>query len=55
MPSGELELPEAVRFAVTKLAERMRVLPFREPVLDLTSRADVAAVAARLAGEQVRL
>lgn len=53
--SGELELPEAVRHAVTKLGERMRVLPFREGVLDLTTRADVAAVAARLAGLQVRL
>jgi len=54
-PSGELELPEAVRYAVTKLGERIRVLPFREGVLDLTSRADVAAVAARLAGLEVRL
>ncbi len=54
-PSGELELPAAVRHLVTRLGERIRVLPFREGVLDLTSRADVAAVAARLAGEQVRL
>jgi glucose-1-phosphate thymidylyltransferase len=53
--SGELELPEAVRYSVAKLGERMRVLPFREGVLDLTSRADVAAVTARLAGLQVRL
>ena len=54
-PSGELELPEAVRWAVAKLGERMRVLPFREGVLDLTSRADVASVAAGLADQQVRL
>ena len=53
--SGELELPEAVRYAVGKLGERMRVLPFREGVFDLTSRADVAAVAAGLAGQQARL
>ena len=54
-PSGELELPEAVRHAVAKLGERMRVLPFREPVLDLTSRADVASVTERLTGVTVRL
>jgi len=53
--SGELELPEAVRHAITHLGERLRVLPFREVVLDLTSRADVASVAARLAGVEVRL
>jgi len=53
--SGELELPEAVRYAVSRLGERMRVLPFREGVFDLTSRADVAAVARRMADEQVRL
>jgi dTDP-glucose pyrophosphorylase len=53
-PSGELELPEAVRYSVAQ-GERMRVLPFREPVLDLTSRADVATIADRLAEIQVRL
>ncbi len=53
--SGELELPEAVRYAVAKLGERMRVVPFREGVLDLTSRSDVASVAAGLAGQLVRL
>ncbi len=53
--SGELELPEAVRYMVSRLGERMRVLPFRLPVLDLTARADVAGVAARLAAAQVRL
>jgi dTDP-glucose pyrophosphorylase len=47
-PSGELELPEAVRHAVRDLGERLRVVPLRAPVLDLTRRADVAAVAARL-------
>jgi dTDP-glucose pyrophosphorylase len=54
-PSGELELPEAVRYAMTALHERLKVLPFRETVLDLTSRADVAKVAERLAGVSVRL
>jgi dTDP-glucose pyrophosphorylase len=53
--SGELELPDAVRYAITHTGERLRVLSFRAPVLDLTTRADVAAVAARLAGVPVRL
>lgn len=53
--SGELELTDAVRYAVTQIGERLRVLPFHTPVLDLTTRADVAAVAARLAGVPVRL
>jgi glucose-1-phosphate thymidylyltransferase len=53
--SGELELPDAVRWAIANIGERLRVLSFRAPVLDLTTRADVAAVAARLAGVPVRL
>jgi dTDP-glucose pyrophosphorylase len=53
--SGELELPDAVRYAITQIGERLRVLPFHAPVLDLTTRADVAAVAARLARVPVRL
>ncbi len=53
--SGELELPEAVRYAVSSLGERFRVLPFHLPVLDLTSRGDVRLVEERLAGVAVRL
>jgi glucose-1-phosphate thymidylyltransferase len=53
--SGELELPDAVRYAIATIGERLRVLSFRAPVLDLTTRADVAVVAARLAGVPVRL
>jgi len=53
--SGELDLPDAVRYAVTQIGERLRVLPFHTPVFDLTARGDVAAVAARLAGVPVRL
>jgi glucose-1-phosphate thymidylyltransferase len=50
--SGELELPEAVRRSA-RGGERFRVLRFDLPVLDLTARADVAAVATRLAGVRV--
>ena len=53
-PRGELELTDAVRYAVTSLGERFRVLTFRLPVLDVSTRADVAAVARRLAGIEAR-
>lgn len=42
---GELELPDAVRHAIRQLSVRFRVFPVAEGVLDLSSRADVAAVA----------
>ena len=41
---GELELPDAVRILMNDLGERVRVLPFSAPVLDLGTRADVASV-----------
>jgi dTDP-glucose pyrophosphorylase len=54
-PRGELELPLAVQHAMT--ADDMRVHAIRtdEAVLDLSSRADIASVASRLAGVEVRL
>jgi glucose-1-phosphate thymidylyltransferase len=52
--SGELELPEAVRYAVAQ-RDRFRVLRYDLPVLDLTLRGDVAAVAERLRRVAVRL
>jgi glucose-1-phosphate thymidylyltransferase len=54
-PRGELELTDAVRHSMAALGERYAVLPFHAPVLDLSSRADISAVAARLAGTEVRL
>jgi dTDP-glucose pyrophosphorylase len=53
-PRGELELQDAVTLALARGA-RFRVIPWAGPVLDLTSRADVPAVAARLAGAPVNL
>jgi len=47
---GELEIQDAVTMAINELGERFRVLPMRAGVLDLSSRADVALVASRLAG-----
>ncbi len=49
-PRGELELSDAVQFAIDSLNERFRVLTFRAPVLDLSSRSDIAAVTDRLRG-----
>jgi dTDP-glucose pyrophosphorylase len=45
---GELELPDAVRILMTELGEKIRVIPFKAAVLDLGTRADVAAVEAAL-------
>ena len=52
---GELELPDAVQYAIDTLGEPFKVVKVRAPVLDLTSRKDVAAVAAKLAGVEVSL
>jgi glucose-1-phosphate thymidylyltransferase len=52
---GELELPDAVRIAMTQLGERFAVLPFGESVLDLGSRSDVSLVQEALRGVKVIL
>ena len=54
-PRGELELPQAVQYAVSRLGERFRAVPCEEPVLDLSTRADVSVVAERLRNIPVRL
>ncbi len=53
-PRGELEIQAAVERAIV-LGERFRVVPVARPVLDLTSRADIADVVARLGGVDVWL
>ena len=45
---GELELPLAVQRAVDEGVMRIRAVPVAAPVLDLSAREDVGAVAARL-------
>lgn len=52
---GEYELQDAVAIALHELGQRFRVIPSSSGVLDLSTRGDVAAVAARLAGVDVRL
>jgi len=54
-PRGELELPMAVRLAARVLGMRIRALPIDAPVLDLSHRADIPAVAARLRAVEVAL
>jgi glucose-1-phosphate thymidylyltransferase len=54
-PRGELELPHAVQWLIDERGVRVTVLPVRAAVLDLSSRADIPAVAAGLAGVTVRL
>lgn len=54
-PSGELELPTAVRHAVEQLGIVFSVLPAALPVLDLSTRADIAGVTRVLRDVPVRL
>jgi dTDP-glucose pyrophosphorylase len=50
MPSsrGELELPDAVRLAMTRFGMLFRVLQFSLPVFDLSNRSDVQSMARHL-------
>jgi glucose-1-phosphate thymidylyltransferase len=45
---GEIELPNAVRYAVKHMGERFRTIPVEAGVLDLSHRADIAEVDRRL-------
>ena len=50
---GELEITDAVQYAIDRLGEPFGVVPIRAGVLDLTSRRDVASITARLKGTKV--
>lgn len=52
---GGLELPHAVQHAIDVLGLSFRVVPCDAPVLDLSSRADIAAVKAALSTVEVAL
>lgn len=54
-PRGELELPNAMQWAIDHLAVRVRALRVRAGVLDLSSRGDIPTVSARLRGTEVKL
>jgi glucose-1-phosphate thymidylyltransferase len=53
-PRGELELPNAVRYAVRVMGERFRAIPVDAGVLDLSRREDIAEVERRLSGVDAR-
>jgi dTDP-glucose pyrophosphorylase len=46
---GEVELPNAVRYAIHVMGQRFRVIPVDAGVLDLSRREDIAEVERRLA------
>ncbi|MAE60790.1 MAG: glucose-1-phosphate thymidylyltransferase [Planctomycetaceae bacterium] len=52
---GEFELPDAVEYSMRHLGRRYRAVPVKLPVLDLSSRSDIAGVADRLAAVEVAL
>jgi dTDP-glucose pyrophosphorylase len=54
-PRGELELPDAVQYSIGRLGARYRVIHSDLPVLDLSTRADIARVTRQLAGVTVSL
>jgi dTDP-glucose pyrophosphorylase len=54
-PRGERELTDAVRLACREAGTRFRVVRMKAGVLDLSSRGDIAGVAGRLTGVEVRL
>ena len=54
-PRGEFEIPDAVGHTIHVLGETFHALKVRLPVLDMTSRADIASVATILADTEVKL
>ena len=54
-PRGELELPDAVQYAIEVLGERFKVVTTEGAVLDLSYRSDVLPVARKLAHVEVKL
>ena len=52
---GEYELPQAVHWAIDKHHRRFKVVRVSQPVLDLSTRADIAGVAEHLKGVAVNL
>jgi dTDP-glucose pyrophosphorylase len=54
-PRGELEITDAVQYAIDRLGERFRIVWCKSAVLDLSSRNDIEPIARRLAGVKVDL
>ncbi|HMA22321.1 MAG TPA: nucleotidyltransferase family protein [Gemmatimonadaceae bacterium] len=54
-PRNELELPRAVQLGIDTMGMRFRVIRVELPVLDMSTRSDIAAVQERLSGLNVLL
>jgi glucose-1-phosphate thymidylyltransferase len=54
-PRNELELPRAVQLAIDTMGMKMKVVKLRLPVLDMSTRADIAGITKHLEGIDVRL
>lgn len=54
-PRGEYELPDAVQHCMTEMGQTFAVIRCHSPVLDLSSRDDVAAVTQKLSPVEVDL
>jgi len=52
---GELEIPDAVMYTIHQLGQPFKAITVKSPVLDLTSRQDIAPVAKRLTNKEVCL
>jgi glucose-1-phosphate thymidylyltransferase len=47
---GELELTDAIQYAIDSLGEKFTIQVFKAPVLDMSSRSDIAIVTEKLRG-----
>jgi dTDP-glucose pyrophosphorylase len=54
-PRGEFEVTDAVQYVIDVLRQPFHAVTVRAPVLDLTSRKDVATIKPKLAGVKVEL
>ena len=54
-PRGELELPRAVQLAIDTMGMRFKVVKLDLPVLDMSTRGDIASVKEKLKAINVRL
>ncbi len=54
-PRGEYEITDAVQYAIDHLHERFQTVCVKKPVYDMTSRADIPVIVAKLEGIKVWL
>lgn len=54
-PRGEYEITDAAQYCIDQLGEKLRVHKIHAPVLDMSSRSDIAAVNEKMQGMTVNL